>query len=520
MKIIFPIRVILTFSFYLILANTTLLAQKTDPATSITGAGRIVMYTDFVGTIGNKEIRSNVKAAGFKYNYNLFVFENKKQLHKKDIQIKYNDTNYAPDGYYIKDDKIIAYFIAGTKNTDQVKLCISELNIDLEPIGLPVELVELPKAVDASKLMSSKSGGMFNDKQIRFQELVARYNKKTGQTVFCFSLQLVKEQNLSYCKFILVDTDYKVQNEFIYNATTVENHIKVNANKIFDNQDAMITFSERIETYYEGGMLKGHNVLKQAQIILSSDGNEPKELEVIPDQRRIVNSIIAENLTTKNNICYAIMSMSDEKGSADIGYISLYEYDNTTKELSKKSLEFSVENIFPDKPMLKASFFFLSKIFNLSDGSKLLWLRSAGINSDGYSYDRGNLFIKLDEKNTITWINGFRKTSLSYTWYSGYLDYFDHNDNLNLVFNFPPKSVKERELTTGKNYVDDDSPQAIATINIINGEITFKKLIIDGFTLGGILTSESKNTEENGKYNVHMRVNKDYQFVEVDFNSK
>ncbi|MDR0801941.1 hypothetical protein [Fluviicola sp.] len=528
MKIKFNLhKSLLNLSVYCIIASSGFLAQKIESA-PIPGAGRIVMSTQFEGLIGNKEIRSNVQAAFTKYNHNILVYENKKKQLKKDIRIKYNDVKYVPNGYFIKESKIVGYFIAGTKNSERVMLCLQEFDTELKPIGQPVEIIELPRAVDQSKLLDSRSGGMFTDKVVKEQNLVARYNKDNGTILFCFSLQLVKGQDLSYCKIILLNDNYKVLNTFEYKSASGENYIQATPQKIFENGDALVSISEGIKEYKENGSLV-FKISKQAQIFVPANGGTSKELELMPDQERIINIKTAENLTKDGNVLYSILSsVYDKERNEVVVYIGLYTYNVSSEKLERKSYQYGIKEVFPNYNVLNTSSFYLKKIFNLTDGSILLWLIATDPIS-GYSRDSGHVFIKIEPNNQISWIKGFRKESISLPELAGAIDYFDTNGNLNLVFNFPSKKFKNNTLATcfGKTIilnskitrVDVGSIPIVATVDISTGEIMMKKMSIEGSALGGILISESESLGENGKYRMHMMINKKLQFAEIDFNA-
>lgn len=527
MKTIFPIQLTLICSFYYIFSNSISFAQKIE-STPILGAGKIVMYTNFEGLLGNKEIRSNVRAAVTKYNYNLLVYENGKQLKKKDIEIPYNDSKYVPIGYFLKEDKIVGYFIAGSKNTEVVKLCLQEFDPELNLIGQPVEIVELPRAVDPSKLLNNKSGGMFKDKLVQEQELKMKYDKNTGTILFSFSLQLVKEQNVSYCKIILIDDSYTVLNEYVYQASSGENYIQAIPHQIFENNDAMVSISEGVKEMDENNYKETFNISKQAEIYISANGNKTKELELIPDKSRITNSMVAENLSVNGDVVYGIVSSEyDNINKTQIASIVLYRYNAKSEKLKRNSYEYEIHDVFTNYKIQNASSYYLKKMFNLKDGSILLWLTATG-NREGYKRDYGNIFIKIDQNNQLVWMKGFRKETTSYAEYAGYLDYFDENGNFNLVFNFNSKKVENNQLNTPfdnkintdrKAFINHESVPFIATLEISVGDITIKKLEIENTQIGVILTTDCEKLNVEGKYRIHMMIDKKVQFVDIDFNA-
>lgn len=521
MKAIFPIRLTFVFSFCFLIATNFSFAQKIE-STPTLGSGRIVMYTDFKGMLGNKEIRGNVRSAVVKYNYNLLVYENGKRLMKKDMEIAYNDTKYVPIDYFIKDDKIVAYFIAGNKTSDKVMLCLQEFDSELKQIGNAVEIAELPRAVDPSKLLNNKSGGMFKDNLVKEQDLNVKYDKNSGTALFSYSLQLAKEQNVSYCKIILIDDSYTVLNEYDYKASSGENYIQAIPQQVFENNDAIVSISEGIkETNKEYPYTQTFKISKQVQVYISANGDKTKELELMPDESRIRNSIVSENLSKNGDLSYGIMSSKyDESRKVTTAYIGLYRYNTKSEKIIRESYKYEINDIFPSYlEGIHAASYYLTKMFNLNDGSVLLWLTATGVVGSS-KRDYGHIFIKIDQNNQLSWMKGLRKESTSPPNFSGSVDYFDSNGNLNLVFNFNPKKIEGNTLGTGFARVDEASTPLIATINLSSGEISMKKLEVENTILGGISITDSEKLNDEGKYKVRMMINKKLQFVDIDFNGK
>ncbi len=486
-------------------------------STSFPGSGREVRYTQLKGVIDNKEIRGNVTAAGVKYNYNLLVYENNKRLFKKDIEIKYNNKKYVPVDYFIQNNKIIAYFIAGSKSSDDAKLCLQEFNSNLEQIGDAIEIISLPHAIDPSKLMDNKSGGMFKDQDIKEQNLVAQYDQETGSVLFCYSLQLAKEKNISYSRIVLLTENFSILNTYDYEATSGENYIQVIPQQIFENNDATVSISEGIKQFDKNSLIETFQISKQVQIYIPSNGNSPKELELMPDQSEIVNIKTAENLSNEKHTSYAILSrIYDQTIKKTTASIVLYDYNTISEKLDRYSYEYDITDIFPN---YRSSYYRIKKLYHLIDGSMLIWLTINGIPGQ----DHGNAFIKINSNKKIEWIKDFRREStapITLTQIAGYIDYFDTNGNFNLVFNFNPKKIKNNSLKTGFSRVDLASIPIIATVNVSTGETTIKKMEIENATLGGILITESEQLDNEGKYRMHMMINKKLQFVDIDFNAK
>jgi hypothetical protein len=528
MKAIFPIQRIFVFSIFLITASGISFAQKIE-STPILGAGRIVMYTDFKGLIGSKEFRGNVRSAVVKYNYNLLVYENGKKLMKKDMEIAYNDNKYVPIDYFIKDGKIVAYFIAGNKTSDKVMLCLQEFDTELKQIGNAIEIAELPRAVDPTKLLNNKSGGMFKDNLVKEQDLNVKYDKNSGTVLFSYSLQLVKEQNVSYCKIILIDNSYTILNEYDYQASSGENYVQAIPQQIFENNDAMISISEGIKEMDKDNYRETFNISKQAEIYISANGDKTKELELMPDKSRITNSTVSENLSKNGDVIYGIVSSEYDKiDKTQIANIALYRYNAKSEKIDRKSYEYDIQDVFINYRVLNASSYYLRKIFNLKDGSILLWLTATG-NSEGYKRDYGHIFIKIDQNNQLVWMKGLRKETTSYAEYAGSLDYFDDNGDFNLVFNFNPKRIQNNQLdtpfdgsvnTSQKSFVNLGSIPFVATLNISTGDLTIKKMEIENTQVGAILITDCEKLNDEGKYRVHMMINKKVQFVDIDFNGK
>ena len=495
----------LIFSILLCITNTY--AQKFSSST-VMGAGRTVMYTKFVGVIGNKEIRSNVTNGFTKYNYNLLVYENGRQHLKRSMQVSYNDAKYVPDGYFIKGDKIVGYFIAGTKNTEVVKLCLQEFNTNLEQIGNPIEITELPKAIDPTKTLDMRSGGMFKDKIVRRQDLTAMHDNRNGTVLFCFSLQLTEEYDVSYAKAILIDRDYVILNSFDYQAQTSENHIKIVPQKIFENDDALLTISEGVNAPNSTGNIV-FNISKQTQMYVPSNGNAPKELELLPDQSHILNIKTAENLGLDGDVVYGIQSVLNK------GYIGLYKYNVKSEKLERYSYAYGTDFFFPNKRHIYPGSFKLHKIYNLTDGATLIWLLG-----EGYERGYGDLFLKIGKNNEFLWLKNVRQEATGRPQHTEAIDYFDKDGNLNLVFNCHPKLMKDNKLINKVAIADLGSISVQATLDIDEGHVTYKKLNApSNLKIRGIDIRESKNLGENGRYLMHMVVNKKLQFIEVDFNA-
>lgn len=379
----------------------------------IVGASRIVANTKYVGVLGNKEILTNITNGGFHYNYNLLVYEDGKQLDKDRIQISYNNEKYVPSGYFTRKDIIIGYFIAGSKNSDDVSFCIQEFNGNLEQIGSPKEIITLPKAVDPTKLLDSKSGGLFNDIAVKEQNIEALYNYETGTMLFTFSLQLNKSYGVSYAKAFIIDKEYNVINSYEYKSSTSENYVKARPLKIYKNNDAVLSLTEGKD---EKDLKNGYyfNISNSFLLLVSGSNKTSKELELLPDQREVVQSKVCENLDKDGSLVYGIQSRLPNNSEKDGKiFMGLYRFNPITQKLKRNSISFSIDDAFPNNKV--SSFFYdhfrIKKVFNLDDGSIILLF-----SGEGYQITHGHFFVKVNKNNQIDWVKGFyMRAELNYT---------------------------------------------------------------------------------------------------------
>lgn len=499
----------------IILISTSSLFSQKFLSTPVLGAGRNVMMTHLVGVIGNKEIRSNVTNGFTKYNYNLLVYENGKQLKKKDIQISYNEEKYVPDGYFIKDNKLVGYFISGTKESEEVKLCIQEFDVDLNLIGKPIEIIELPKAIDPTKLLNNKSGGLFKDKVVKEQDLSAKYDHKNETILFCFSLQLTEEYNLSYAKIIIVDENYTVLNSVDYQATTNENYTRMTSQTILENKDVVVSIAEGKTAFYSNGS-SYFSISKQGLLYIPANGGEYKEMELVPDQKYILKTVVAETLYN-DNLVYGIHSNHiDHKNNIDNAYIGLYKYNIKNGKTERHTYEYKIKDLLPDFKGVNSNYYKLNKIFCLKDGSVLIWLIGKGADRDF-----GSIFFKIDKNGELLWSKTIKRETVSPMYLVGAIDYFDKSGNLNLLINCHPAMINGNELAAKEiGKLTFNSLLIQVTLDEHDGTINFNKLYNQGKPLNAALFQDSKHLGESGHYLMRLIVDGKPHFVEVDFNSK
>lgn len=469
----------------------------------IVGLGNHNTDIDHIGYFGETEVFTLTVPNSFGgLTYRMYSYKDKKKIAQAERVVEFNGKKYVPEGFVMKPNKLLAFFIASDASETTTSLYMQEFSEELKAVGSAKKIEDLPYAMDGGKFKQSYGTPLFVKEPVKHQNLEYLHNVETGAIILTFSLKYDgSKAQVSYAKSIVLDDNLNKVLVKDYKSKSPSKIIKTNLQKIYSNNDAFFTIQEGEIEKVKGS--EKFMISRHAMVFISGDGSEMIELELESDFEHIRGVVTSEEISNEGLYYYAIQS---NKVEADYGHTSIYSFNPKNEQTKQVSVQMGTGLKLP-KPS-KMEDFRVNKMFVLSDNSLII---------EYYGMYSGNIVMKTSMSGEVDWTTINRGPITGSLFACGILSCVTEDKHIS-VFNVHPGVLKGNTISMEKaGGVDLGSSPCVSTIDLSTGKTTFSLMDGKGNTLGAINFIGSRS-KANGEFQLRMKFNGKVQTVPVSFN--
>lgn len=384
--------------------------------------------------------------------------------------------------FYIKEDKLVGYFLGPKVGSENAHIYIQEFNGELKPIGDLHLISELSNVPYGMMTADSGFGGSFITTYKEKFELDAKYDDLTDKLLITFILHLHRKVELSFGKFILVGDNYTVVNEQQINASKKMNYFKISPLEIFENGDAILSVYEGSDSYSSNASV--YTIESSSIIHFPGNGKDLNVLPLSPKYAYVKAITAANNLGPNGEICYGIVSSSNASTN-DIA-LNLFTFHPKTEEFKEflvesKDLMSYIE--FEHGSMATTN----NKIWYNSAGNLLICYNlSLNIAKLKESSPFNSVVVEYDKQMEPIW---YKKVGAKLGFDSHFARYYTHVETeankLYYFQNIHPAVLDNGSLKPEIRIADGGSIFYVGTLDLQTKEIVYKRVEYPGYDLRG-----------------------------------